>query len=255
MRIKILGSYGGRYKDLGTTCIQFSEDILIDAGNIMRTLGEDCLKINHILLTHAHLDHIVDIPFLIDYTYKFREQPLEIIGHRKTLEAVKDYIMNWNIWPEFSSIKLVNSGDFAVVYREIREWDTFNLNGFEIRAFPSNHTVTTLSYIIKRNGVAFLFTGDTFKNPHIWRYLNEDMHIKVLITEVSFPSYMSYLAEISKHHTPKTLKEELRNLKRSDVQVYVMHLKPNSIEELKREIRNLLPEVKVLSDYDEIIVE
>jgi ribonuclease BN (tRNA processing enzyme) len=254
MRVKILGSYGGRYKDFGTTCIQISEDILIDAGNIMRTLGEECLKINHILLTHAHLDHIVDIPFLIDYTYKYREQPLEILGHRETLDAVKDYVMNWNIWPEFSSIRLINSGDFAVVYRELRENDSFNLNGFELTVFPSNHTVPTLGYVVKKDGVGFLFTGDTYKNPSLWKMVNADPQIKAVITEVSFPSYMHNLAEVSKHHTPKTLMEELENLHRDDLDIYVMHLKPNSLTELRKEIKKYLPSVKILSDGDEIII-
>ena len=254
MVIKVLGSYGGRYMDFGTTCIQLSEDILIDAGNIMRGLGEDCLKINHILLTHAHLDHIVDIPFLIDYTYKYREQPLEIIGHRETLEAVRDYVMNWNIWPEFSSIRLINSGDFAVRYRELGERESFELNGFTVEVFPSNHTVPTLSYVIKKEGKGFLFTSDTYKNPAVWEKINADGEIRALITEVSFPSYMHNLAEVSKHHTPKTLMGELRNLERGDVELYVMHLKPNSVEEIKKEMKKLLPDVKILSDGDEVII-
>ncbi len=254
MRIKVLGAYGGRYEDFGTTCIQLSEKVLIDAGNIMRALGNDCLLVDHILLTHAHLDHIVDIPFMIDFTFRYRDQPLEIYGHRETIDAIRNYVMNWNIWPEFSSIRLINSGDYAVSYVEIEPNHTFTLDGFKISAIPSNHTVPTLGYIIKRDGVGFLFTGDTYKNPIVWEIINRDTEIKALITEVSYPSYMHNLAEVSKHHTPKTLKEELENLKRDDVKIYVMHLKPNSLEELKREIREVLPSVKILSDGDEIII-
>ncbi len=254
MRLRILGAYGGRFRDLGTTCIQFSEECVIDAGNLMRNLGDECMNINRILLTHAHLDHIVDIPFFIDYTYKYREQPLEIYGHRDTINAVKEYVMNWNIWPEFGSIRLINSGDFAVVYRELDSRDSFRLDGYDISVFPSNHTVTTLSYVIKRDGKGFLFTGDTFRNREIWERVNSDPEIKVLITEVSFPSYMYNVAEVSKHHTPSTLKSELENLQRADLEVYVMHLKPNSIEEIKEEMKELLPEVRILSDGDEIII-
>ena len=254
MEIKILGAYGGRFKDLGTTCIQISEDTLIDAGNIMRALGEKCLSVNNILLTHAHLDHIVDIPFMIDYTFRYRERPLNIYGHRETIDAVKDYIMNWNIWPEFSSIRLINSGDYAVNYFELLPETSFHLNGFDIYVFPSNHTVPTLSYVVKREGKGFLFTGDTFRNPAVWELVNRDPEIRVLITEVSYPSYMHNLAEVSKHHTPKTLAEELEHLKRKDVDVYVMHLKPNSLKELEEEIRDTLPTVKILSDGDAIII-
>jgi len=254
MRVKILGAYGGRYKDLGTTCIQISEEILIDAGNIMRALGEKCLSVNHIFLTHAHLDHIVDIPFLIDYTFKYRERPLNIYGHRETLEAVREYIMNWNIWPEFSSIKLINSGDYALNYVEIKEGERIELDGFEITPCMSNHTIPTFGYVVKKEGKGFLFTGDTYRNPKTLEILNSDREIKVLITEVSFPSYMSNLAEVSKHHTPKTLREELSHLERKDLEVYVMHLKPNSLKELTEEIEEYLPGVKILRDGDEIII-
>ncbi|WP_457601318.1 MBL fold metallo-hydrolase [Hydrogenivirga sp.] len=254
MEIKVLGAYGGRFGDLGTTCLQISENTLIDAGNIMRALGENCLSVNNILLTHAHLDHIVDIPFMIDYTFRFREQPLNIYGHRETIDAVKDYIMNWNIWPEFSSIRLINSGDYAVNYFELLPETKFHLNGYEIYSFPSNHTVPTLGYVVKKEGKGFVFTGDTYRNPVLWELVNEDREIRVLITEVSFPSYMHNLAEVSKHHTPKTLAEELKLLKRDDVEVFVMHLKPNSLEELREEIEERLPTVKILSDGDEIII-
>ena len=253
MRIKVLGAYGGRCGDLGTTCFQLTEGVILDAGNVMRALGEDCLKVDHVLLTHAHLDHIVDIPFMIDYTFRFREKPLNIYGHRETLEALKDYIMNWNIWPEFSSIRLINSGDYAVNYVEIEPYEEIELDGLRIKTFPSNHTITTLSYVIKKEGKGVLITGDTYKNPKIWETVNEDEEIRALITEVSYPSYMHNLAEVSKHHTPKTLKEELENLER-DVDIYVMHLKPNAIQELRKEIPKELPQVKVLEDGDEVII-
>ncbi len=254
MRIKILGAYGGKCEDMGTTCIQISEDTLIDAGNIMGGLGDSCLNVNNILLTHAHLDHIVDIPFMIDYTFKYREKPLNIYGSKDTIEALKDYIMNWNIWPEFSSIRLINSGDYAVNYVEVHPGEPFTLNEFEVNSFPSNHTISTLGYLVKKDGKGFFYTGDTYRNPPLWDMINEDKEIKVLITEVSFPSYMHNLAEVSKHHTPKTLKEDLSFLKRDDIEVYVLHLKPNSIEEILEEMETLLPEVKVLRDGDEIII-
>jgi len=176
------------------------------------------------------------------------------MGCGETLSAVRDYVMNWNIWPEFSSIRLINSGDFAVSYVTLEPARSFTLGGYEITPFRSNHTIPTLGYVVKREGRGFLFTSDTYTNPEIWRKLNEDREIKVLITEVSYPSYMHNLAEVSKHYTPRILREELGNLRRNDVEIYVMHIKPNSIKELLKEIPEVLPEVKILSDGDEIII-
>ena len=43
------------------------ERLLLDAGAVSRKLGpEEQRRITHILLSHAHLDHIKSIPFLMD---------------------------------------------------------------------------------------------------------------------------------------------------------------------------------------------
>jgi len=41
----------------------------LDAGNILEGLGNGIRNINHVFITHAHLDHINDIGFLIDATF------------------------------------------------------------------------------------------------------------------------------------------------------------------------------------------
>ena len=46
--LKILGASGSKTKFSGTTSFQIYKDILIDAGNVINTLGEDIININHI---------------------------------------------------------------------------------------------------------------------------------------------------------------------------------------------------------------
>ena len=57
------------------TSIQLNDRIIIDAGNIM-SLGEEAKNIDFIFLTHSHLDHICDIPFLIDNFFTLRKTPI-----------------------------------------------------------------------------------------------------------------------------------------------------------------------------------
>ena len=64
--LKVLGSSGSKTKFSGTTSFQVFKDIVIDAGNILNGLGNNAIYINHILLTHSHADHIMDLPFIID---------------------------------------------------------------------------------------------------------------------------------------------------------------------------------------------
>ena len=67
MQIKILGCSGGIGGDLHTTSMLVDNDILIDAGTGVGDLTMDeLLMINHIFITHSHLDHIAFIPLLLD---------------------------------------------------------------------------------------------------------------------------------------------------------------------------------------------
>ena len=252
MEIKVLGAHGSRFKNMKSTCLRISENTLIDAGNIIESLGRESLKIDNILLTHAHLDHIIDIAFLIDYTFKERTKPLNIYGSKETIEALRNHIMNWDIWPEFSSIKLSKTSDYAINYIEISEGTSFHVDGLEIYTYESNHTVKTLSYIIYSGGKGVIITGDTYKNRSTWETINMDDRIKAVITDVSFPSYMENLALLSKHNTPETLKEDMSILKRKDVIIFAMHLKPFCYDEVRTDIEKRLPHVKVLKDGDSI---
>lgn len=78
--IKVLGASGSKSKNLGTTSFQISKEIVVDAGNIINTLGDNSQYINHIFLTHSHSDHITDLPFLIDGFFENRKETLIIYG-------------------------------------------------------------------------------------------------------------------------------------------------------------------------------
>ncbi|MEQ1488101.1 MAG: MBL fold metallo-hydrolase, partial [Methylotenera sp.] len=67
MQIKILGCSGGIGGELRTTSMLIDSDILIDAGTGVGDLSlDELLKIDHIFITHSHLDHIAFIPLLLD---------------------------------------------------------------------------------------------------------------------------------------------------------------------------------------------
>lgn len=243
--MKVIGVYGCRTKNKFTTCMQITPNIFIDAGNIMG-LGDKAKEVDYIFLTHSHFDHICDIPFLIDNFFSERKKPIYILGLKETLSALKKYIFNWDIWPDFSEIKLVNNKSNAVVFEEITENQVINIDSIEIESIKANHIVPTLGYIVNKTT---LFSGDTYKNDILKNRLNEDLKIKNLIIEVSFPSRMEQLAIDSKHLTPKLLTEFLSEV-RNGLNIYIYHLKPEFEEEIKEELKSL--NVIILKEGDEI---
>ncbi|NLC27363.1 MAG: 3',5'-cyclic-nucleotide phosphodiesterase, partial [Campylobacteraceae bacterium] len=237
--IKILGASGGRSAHHHSTTIQVEGNIVIDAGNILSALGDDAGKIDHIFLTHAHLDHIIDIAFMIDNFFASRDKELCVYGLKETLGSIKEHIFNWQIWPDFSELLFPNRDKKSIKFIPIDYNQTYTIDNVSLTPFKSNHSVPCCGYVVEKNKHAFLFTSDTYKNREIWDIVNINSRIKSLIIDVSFPSNFEQIAEKSKHLTPKTLKQELKHLKRDDVQIYINHIKPNYENVVRQELREM----------------
>ena len=77
MRVKVLGCSGGIGGILRTTGFLVDQDILLDAGSGGGDLSiEQLVAIDHIFITHSHLDHIASIPLLVDTVFGMRQQPV-----------------------------------------------------------------------------------------------------------------------------------------------------------------------------------
>jgi ribonuclease BN (tRNA processing enzyme) len=234
--IMILGANGGRAKNMHLTSLQISQNSVIDAGNLIDALEDNVKDIDHIFLTHSHLDHIIDIPFLIDDTFTLRKTPLKIYGQKSTLNSLKKHILNGEIWPDFSQIPLIGSDHKAIEFIPIYLNTPYKFEEYCITAIDNNHTESSNGYLIEKENSAILFSSDTYCSNTIWDTINHNKKITTLIIDISFPSRYEQLAFDSKHLTPKLLKKELEKLHRSDITIHVNHLKPSFKNELIDEI-------------------
>jgi len=252
--IKILGAYGAKTNSSSMTCIKIDDDVVIDAGNIILGLQESARDINHIFLTHPHMDHIADIPFLIDVYFSCRKKSLNIYGTKHTLDALNNHILNWTVWPDFTQIPLSNSDEMALILHEINLNEDIQINNIKLKAIKTNHTAGSCGYVIEKNDNAIFFTADTGKSFRIWDEINSNTKIKSLIIDVSFPSNQKQLAIDSKHLTLELLSEDLDNLKRDDIKIFINHLKPAFISAIKDELKNDYPNLlnggSILNDGD-----
>jgi len=88
---------------------------------------------------------------------------------------------------------------------------------------------------VEDDRAAVLFTSDTGATDEVWEVANRTNNLRALIVEVSFPNRMQAVADLALHLTPQALAVELAKLKRR-VPVYLYHLKPPYLEELRREL-------------------
>lgn len=252
--IQVLGAYGGKSDHQATTTLLIDEHITIDAGNLMAPLGDKARLIDHIFITHSHLDHITDIPFLIDAFFNDRTIPLNIYALPETISALKRHIFNWEVWPDFNEINLINQSNKAVLFHPISFGVPITIGTITLEPFRTNHTVASCGYIIRKGTSALMFTSDTYRCDMAWKKLNTDTTITALITEVSFPSQFARLAEDSRHLTPAILVEELAKLTRDDVTIYLNHMKPSYEAQIRKELEALGLFERVTLLYDSFSV-
>ena len=235
--IKFLGTSGSQDFNLNTSCLQVSENIVIDAGNIMNALKDNSHKIEHIFLTHSHLDHIKDIPFLIDTNFKEMQHPLKIYALKETIIALKKHIFNSIIWPQFHTIKLINSNETVINFIEIEFYKEYTFSDVTLKPIPISHTVPTCGFVIKKDSFSTIYAPDTYICNSIWDEANQNIDIDSIIIDVSFSSDMDELAKCSKHLTPKLLHCEIKKLNRN-ISIYAIHTKKRYKKKIEKELNN-----------------
>jgi len=229
MKLRVLGCSGGiGGRHLRTTSFLLDHDVLIDAGTGVGDLTlAELSQIDHIFITHSHLDHVASIPFLVDTVGGMRSKPLVVHATRATTEILRNHLFNWAIWPDFTEIPSPEAPFLR--YEELELGGSFELAGRRITAIPARHTVPAVGYHLDSGEASLVFTGDTGPNEALWKVVNRIANLKYLIIETAFSNKERQLAEISRHLCPSMLAEELAKLERN-AEIYITHMKPGEIE-------------------------
>jgi len=235
VRLRVLGCSGGiGGRHLRTTSFLVDGDVLLDAGTGVGDLSlAELSLVDHIFVTHSHLDHVASIPFIADTVGGMRGQPITVHATRETIAILKNHIFNWEIWPDFTQIPTPQAPFMR--YAEIELGRTVSLNGRAFTPLPAIHTVPAVGFLLDSGKGSLVFTGDTGPNDALWAIVNRLANLKYLIIETAFANKERELAELSKHLCPSMLAEELVKFER-DAEVYVTHLKPGETELTMQEI-------------------
>ena len=239
MKIKVLGCSGGIGDGRHTTSFLIDDDILVDAGTGVTRLSSAALaRVDHVFLTHSHLDHILSLPLLLDSVAGERSHALVLHGIPEVLQILKDHLFNWRIWPDFSRIPSVEAPFLR--YSPLVIGVPLRLKDREIIAIPANHVVPGVGYLLRGPGGSLLFSGDTASHSSLWELADATADLKHLIVECSFPNAQEDVAAASRHYCPDTLAADLV-LMRPEPSVWITHLKPGGEAGIMAELDALAP--------------
>lgn len=255
MKIKVLGCSGAALPGHHLPGLLVDGKILFDAGSLTNVLDVKAqLKIENIFITHAHLDHVIGIPFLADnIIIRNIRHKVNILGIRPVVRTIKKDLLNSSVWPDFTVIPRIQNGILNLI--ELKASQSVKINDYTITPYKVNHSVPAVGYLVEdKRKRRFFYTGDTGPFDATWKKLGtEPLHC--LIIEVSFPNRMGKIAIQTGHLTPQLLRKELLKVKQAPERIYITHLKLQYFKTIKKELQQLrINNLRLLRDGETIEV-
>ena len=263
MYLRILGCSGGIGRSSRTSSFLVDDDLLIDAGTGVSELSLEAMqRIDHVFLTHSHMDHVAGLPLLVDAVGGLRSRPLTVHALDATIDALRTHIFNNLIWPDFSVLPTPERPYLR--WQPLYVGDVLELGGRRIEALPATHTVPTVGYAVAplgaegRAGAAAVFSGDSDADTAFWERLNE-LEVGHLFIDTAFSDEQAHLARLSGHLCPAVLSAELRRLSpHRRYPIHITHTKPSQTPLILRQVQahiqavpelaHRLPDIAVLID-------
>lgn len=253
MKVRVLGCRGTRAAGHQASSFLIEESLLVDAGSICAALDQNAqLALSDVLLTHAHFDHLADLPFLVENGLGRRPRPLRIWAPKEVLQLVGEHLFNDAIWPDFTR----RQGGYPaqVEFCPLPPAQASCVAGVEVRWVRTHHPVFAAGYCLQQDGAALLISGDTGPTEAFWRLARSLPQLQGVFVETSFPDRLASVAASSGHLTAATLRAELVKLDRPQVPVKVFHLKPRFLAEIVAELDALEdPRLQILHGGEEFL--
>jgi len=252
MIIRVLGCSGGEARGRRATSILIGDRLLLDAGSAASTLDPaEQMRLEWVLLTHAHLDHVKELPFLCDNRVVAGAPALNLLATADTVATVREHLLNGRLYPDWTCVP---EGAPALVVRTVEPGRRFRLGGLAIEAVPLRHPGGCVAYVVEGQGGALVWAADTGPAPELRAAIaGLGTRVRALALEVSMPDRLIDLALLGGHLTPSLLRAEIEALGGTQAEIWVHHLKPPLRDETLREIAGLgLPRLRVLEDGEQI---
>ena len=235
----------------------------------VKYVAEVLKKVEGIILTHSHLDHVSGFtvlgPLFLNMHFQWKTPSFRVLASPETFESLETLLYSGKIWGNFGYFP---KGNTILKYEKIAIGQTFEIGGLRGTRFLVDHPVESSAFLLENSGGAkFLFFGDTGQlrkefydvfNPYV-----ADRTLRGVILEVSFPSASKDLAAKTCHLTRDTLLIELGKLAGLSIEgelpfkdefvaeqaakiaviidfpIYIVHIKPWDYRQVVSELETL----------------
>jgi cAMP phosphodiesterase len=248
MLLEILGCHGGSVPKRRLPSFLINGNVLLEAGSVTAALPLGAqASIEHVIVTHAHLDHTVGLAFLVDniqsaQTATGRNAAVTAASIGTVIDDLRTHCFNNRLWPDFT--KLPTPEEPALRFQTLREREAVEFGTLTVIPVPVHHAVPAAGFIVHDGSSGLVFSGDTGPTDEIWKVAREFKGIHAIIVETAFPNRLEDLATKSGHFTPALLQREMDKM--PDAPLWVYHIKPAHFEETAEELERLGDRIHIL---------
>jgi ribonuclease BN (tRNA processing enzyme) len=198
MNVEFLGTAGYHPNEARhTSCIYVPDahptcGFVLDAGTgFFRLVGRPLPARLHIFLTHAHLDHVAGLTFLLDVLLN-KECKVTIYGAPKTVDTITNNLFDSPLFPL----------PFDQEVRPVSDNDDFQVCDVRVRTFPLTHPGGSLAYRFDWPDRSLAYVTDTSGDA---RYVEFIRGVDLLIHERNFSDNLHEVADASGHCTSEAV--------------------------------------------------
>jgi len=257
VEIKILGAHNLASRNTNHTCFLIDGVVALDAGSLASALStEEQTRVEAMLLTHRHFDHIRDIPTLGLATLDEPRQ-IGLYSLQETLDAVHDLLLNGDVYPDLT--KPMNGAPPKYGLHPIEPEVPFRVSDFQVKPISVPHPVPCVGYMVQSDdGGRMAYTGDL--GGGLSPFLDESFGLQVIFVDVTLPNRLIELARLTGHLTPCLLREQLLSvspLQLSSLRLVAVHISANRRDEVVDELAVLAEElgVDLTPGYEGMLVQ
>lgn len=237
MDIRVLGAHNS--ETTTTSCVSLLIDgkLAVEAGGLTSRLTfEEQGKLDAIVITHNHLDHVRDIPTIALNFYR-RAASIDIYSTAHVCDSIKEHMLNKEMYPEFHRIPAKKP---TISFQELEPLGLQWIDGHAVLPIPVKHDNDAVGYLITdKKDKSVFFTGDTGPGlAECWEHISPQL----LIIDVTASNEFEDFARQTGHLTPLLLEGELlkfRELKGYLPAVLAIHMDPSLEHDIRMQLHDV----------------